>query len=196
VDLPEPRNGSSFVGLGGKELTPGLQGGSASAQACEISFAGNVMDAYGNGEHLSGADPSEVVLNVGGSGEVLFGDSRGLGPQENSSDAGESMDEELDRPMFTVMGKPNVLEMKTVTTNLPSGKPCRVMAQLYGVLVTGVPKIERRRCGCPPTYSSTLLFLILSSPHTLLALLASGDPASCDATLKRFMWVSLCHPAC
>lgn len=53
-------------------------------------------------------------------------------------------EEEVDIPVH-VISKPCVLSLKTVCTNLPSGEPCRVMAQLYGVLVTGVPKLEKRR---------------------------------------------------
>jgi len=44
-----------------------------------------------------------------------------------------------------VVSMPRVMSMKTVTTREDSGKPCRVMAELYGVLVTGVPHLEKRK---------------------------------------------------
>lgn len=52
-----------------------------------------------------------------------------------------------------VMSRPNVMSLKTVSTTLPWGEECRVMSELYAVLVTGVPKIQQQRCApsspCP-----------------------------------------------
>jgi len=44
-----------------------------------------------------------------------------------------------------VMSRPNVMSLKTVSTTLPWGEECRVMSELYAVLVTGVPKIQQQR---------------------------------------------------
>jgi len=41
--------------------------------------------------------------------------------------------------------KHRVLTLKTVQTMLPSGRPCRVMSELYAVLVTNVPSLQKRQ---------------------------------------------------
>lgn len=49
------------------------------------------------------------------------------------------------RAMEPPPGRPPVMHIKMAATNTAAGQPCHVPSDLYAVLVTGVPKLDRRR---------------------------------------------------
>jgi hypothetical protein len=65
-----------------------------------------------------------------------------------------------------VMSKPCVMSLKTVSATLPTGEECRVMSELYAVLVTGIPNLQRQRYARLPTHTRAYIHIQHTHHHT------------------------------